>query len=119
LEVRRCGDGHPPVTKREREIRLNGICGVIFRNPDRNFGPGFCSLRIQSSIFGDPLSWFFQRTVIPNEMKDLNCITITPGKQDIFALIERPFALLRMTILVEPWILSVKRWAFLISCARS
>jgi len=41
LEVRRCGDGHPPVTKREREIRLNGIGGVIFRNPDRNFGPGF------------------------------------------------------------------------------
>jgi len=40
----------------------------------------FCSLRIQSSIFGDPLSWFFQRTIIPNEMKDLNCITITPGK---------------------------------------
>jgi hypothetical protein len=30
LEVRRCGDGHPPVTKREREIRLNGISGVIF-----------------------------------------------------------------------------------------
>ena len=29
LEVRRCGDGHPPVTKREREIRLNGISGVI------------------------------------------------------------------------------------------
>jgi len=30
LEVRRCGDGHPPVTKREREIRLNGISGVKF-----------------------------------------------------------------------------------------
>jgi hypothetical protein len=43
LEVRRCGDGHPPVTKREREIRLNGIGGVIFRNPDRNFDPGFSS----------------------------------------------------------------------------
>src|SRR5437870_8773398 len=28
-------------SKREREIRLNGIGGVIFRNPDRNFGPGF------------------------------------------------------------------------------
>ena len=55
--------------EREREIRLNGIGGVIFRNPDRNFGPGFLSLRIQSSIFGDPLSWFFHRTVIPNEMK--------------------------------------------------
>src|SRR6266576_4461081 len=31
LEVRRCGDGHPPVTKREREIRLNGISGVTFQ----------------------------------------------------------------------------------------
>jgi len=41
LEVRRCGDGHPPVTKREREIRLNGIGGVILKNPDRNFDPGF------------------------------------------------------------------------------
>jgi len=30
LEVRRCGDGHPPVTKREREIRLNGTSGVKF-----------------------------------------------------------------------------------------
>ena len=29
-KVRRCGDGHPPVTKREREIRLNGISGVTF-----------------------------------------------------------------------------------------
>jgi len=41
LEVRRCGDGHPPVTERERVIRLNGIGGVIFQNPDRNFDPGF------------------------------------------------------------------------------
>jgi hypothetical protein len=31
LEVRRCGDGHPPVTERERVIRLNGIGGVIFQ----------------------------------------------------------------------------------------
>src|SRR5947207_15185657 len=36
LEVRRCGDGHPPVTKREREIHLNGTSGVKFsKNPDR------------------------------------------------------------------------------------
>jgi len=28
LEVRRYGDGHPPVTRREREIRLNGTSGV-------------------------------------------------------------------------------------------
>jgi hypothetical protein len=36
LEVRRCGDGHPPVTKREREIRPNGTSGVKFsKNPDR------------------------------------------------------------------------------------
>jgi hypothetical protein len=41
LEVRRCGDGHPPVTERERVIRLNGIGGVLFQNPDRNFDPGF------------------------------------------------------------------------------
>jgi AraC-like DNA-binding protein len=31
LEVRRYGDGHPPVTKREREIRLNGISGVALQ----------------------------------------------------------------------------------------
>jgi len=41
LEVRRYGDGRPPVTKREREIRLNGISGVTFQNPDRDFDPGF------------------------------------------------------------------------------
>jgi hypothetical protein len=41
LEVRRCGDGHPPVTERERVIRLNGIGGVIFQSPDRSFDPGF------------------------------------------------------------------------------
>jgi hypothetical protein len=29
LEVRRPCDGRPPVTERERDIRLNGICGVI------------------------------------------------------------------------------------------
>src|SRR5205809_7369214 len=31
LEVRRCGDGHPPVTEKERVIRLNGIGGVRFQ----------------------------------------------------------------------------------------
>jgi hypothetical protein len=31
LEVRRCGDGHPPVTERERVIRLNGIGGVTLQ----------------------------------------------------------------------------------------
>jgi hypothetical protein len=31
LEVRRCGDGHPPVTEREGVIRLNGIGGVTFQ----------------------------------------------------------------------------------------
>ena len=37
LEVRCCGDGHPPVTKRERVIRLNGIGGVIFvKRPELN-----------------------------------------------------------------------------------
>jgi hypothetical protein len=37
LEVRRCGDGHPPVTERERVIRLNGIGGVRFQEPGSNF----------------------------------------------------------------------------------
>jgi len=42
LEVRRCGDGHPPVTEREREIRLNGTGGVkISKNPNRDFDSGF------------------------------------------------------------------------------
>jgi hypothetical protein len=42
LEVRRCGDGHPPVTQREREIRLNGTGGVKFRKkPGSKFDPGF------------------------------------------------------------------------------
>jgi len=31
LEARRCGDGHPPVTERERVIRLNGIGGVTLQ----------------------------------------------------------------------------------------
>jgi hypothetical protein len=29
------------VTERERVIRLNGIGGVTFENPDRTFDPGF------------------------------------------------------------------------------
>ena len=41
LEVRRCGDGHPPVTERERVIRLNGIGGVRFRTRIEKFDPGF------------------------------------------------------------------------------
>jgi hypothetical protein len=41
LEVRRCGDGHPPVTERERVIRLNGIGGVIFETRIEMFDPGF------------------------------------------------------------------------------
>src|SRR5215467_11085483 len=41
LEVRRCGDGRPPVSKREREIRLNGISGVIFQKPGPKFRSGF------------------------------------------------------------------------------
>jgi hypothetical protein len=41
LEVRFRSDGHPPFTEREREIHLNGTGGVIFRNPDRKFDPGF------------------------------------------------------------------------------
>jgi hypothetical protein len=41
LEVRRCDDGHPPVTERERVIRLNGIGGVTFQTRIENFDPGF------------------------------------------------------------------------------
>src|SRR5437762_6255160 len=37
LEVRRCDDGHPPVTERERVIRLNGIGGVTFQKLRSNF----------------------------------------------------------------------------------
>jgi hypothetical protein len=33
--------GHPPVTKREREIRLNGIGGVKFQKPGSRFRSGF------------------------------------------------------------------------------
>jgi hypothetical protein len=41
LEVRRCGDGHPPVTERERVIRLNGIGGVILQKPGSKLRSGF------------------------------------------------------------------------------
>ena len=30
LEVSFCSDGYPPFNKREREIHLNGTCGVKF-----------------------------------------------------------------------------------------
>jgi hypothetical protein len=47
LEVRFRSDGHPPFTEREREIHLNGTCGVKFWEcPSRNlrfghfFSPG-------------------------------------------------------------------------------
>jgi hypothetical protein len=46
LEVRRCGDGHPSVTERERVIRLNGIGGVTFQNVDRIIDP-----RLQQTIW--------------------------------------------------------------------
>jgi hypothetical protein len=37
------GDGHPPVTKRERDIRLNGTGGVKFpKSPDRTSIRVFC-----------------------------------------------------------------------------
>src|SRR6267378_3932466 len=56
LEVRRCGDGHPPVTERERVIRLNGIGGVTFQKPGSNFRSGFlfaaCSHPEQSTSLG-------------------------------------------------------------------
>ena len=36
LEVRLSRGGHPPVTEREREIRLNGTGGVkLYRRPNR------------------------------------------------------------------------------------
>jgi hypothetical protein len=41
LEVRFRSDGHPPFTEREREIHLNGICGVKFcRRPGLLVDPG-------------------------------------------------------------------------------
>jgi hypothetical protein len=45
LEVRVCGGGRPPVTERERDIHLNGTCGVIL-----------CKAWIESSI----QAFFFQ-----------------------------------------------------------
>jgi len=42
LEVSFRSDGHPPFNKREREIHLNGTCGVKFlKNPNRQLGSGF------------------------------------------------------------------------------
>ncbi len=47
MEVRRSCDGRPPVTERERDIRLNGICGVIIlEGPDCDSGSGFFLLMI-------------------------------------------------------------------------
>jgi hypothetical protein len=46
LEVSFRNDGHPPFTEREREIYLNGTCGVKFwKCPDRvfRFGHFFCA----------------------------------------------------------------------------
>ncbi len=51
LEVRRCGDGHPPVTERERVIRLNGIGGVTFKTRIEKFDPGFSLKRSNSMSF--------------------------------------------------------------------
>jgi hypothetical protein len=52
LEVRRYGDGHPPVTKREREIRLNGISGVTFQKPGSRFRSGFfvCAFNVLTDL---------------------------------------------------------------------
>src|SRR5207253_10608297 len=52
LEVRRCGDGHPPVTERERDIRLNGTGGVKF-----------CVARIEKSVRAFSLSGSKSRTL--------------------------------------------------------
>jgi hypothetical protein len=47
LEVRRSCGGHPPVTERERDIRLNGIGGVkILKSPNRASASGFFLLLI-------------------------------------------------------------------------
>jgi hypothetical protein len=44
LEVRRCGDGHPPLTERERVIHLNGTGGVKFcERPGLIVDPGLFS----------------------------------------------------------------------------
>src|SRR5437762_2622250 len=63
LEVRRCGDGHPPVTERERVIRLNGIGGVTLQTRIESFDPGFFTL----TTF-----------VIPSEAKNLG-LNFCPG----------------------------------------
>jgi len=80
LEVRFRSDGHPPFTEREREIHLNGTCGVKFCKK-----PGFdCESRLSFSENAQ------RRTSNAKFFKS-----------------ER--------ILVERWVLSVERWAFLIS----
>jgi hypothetical protein len=52
LEVRNRGDGHPPFTEREREIHLNGTCGVKISKPGSRFDPGFLS--IEKNMREDP-----------------------------------------------------------------
>jgi hypothetical protein len=94
LEVRRCDDGHPPVTERERVIRLNGISGVRFANPDRNFDPGF-----------------FVRTVVVIVSEAQGSRT-DPVKSS-FGLSAGFLDFARNDISVERWALSVERWAFL------
>ena len=56
MEVRRRGDGHPPVTERERVIRLNGIGGVTFKT------------RIENSI--RVFSLKRQQHVIPSKVEE-------------------------------------------------
>ncbi|PYL65443.1 MAG: hypothetical protein DMF25_03645 [Verrucomicrobia bacterium] len=47
MEVRRCGDGHPPFTERERAIRLNGTGGVkILEMPESKLRLGHFCLRL-------------------------------------------------------------------------
>jgi hypothetical protein len=50
LEVSFRSDGHPPFNKREREIHLNGICGVKFWGMPESifrFGHFFCAPRLK------------------------------------------------------------------------
>jgi len=54
LEVRRCGDGHPPVTERERVIRLNGIGGVTIQTRIEKFDPGFFAYPSSCAKSKDP-----------------------------------------------------------------
>jgi len=44
------------VTERERVIRLNGIGGVTFQNPDRNFDPGFLFVFVNDNALDTSIS---------------------------------------------------------------